>query len=174
MIRNFLYRPAWKIARGYFDRYSAEIWDDATCDFFEDAAREWEASLAEYRRECYSKQRTARFMGIHPWDWFDLQIPYPPAPVPGHVSREAVLEQLTMIDLLKYFSLPYRDGYNKIVISCPFHREKTPSLSVDTTSQRWYCFGEGRGGDTLAFIQEMEECAFVHALKVGAQIAGLT
>lgn len=36
---------------------------------------------------------------------------------------------------------------------CPFHSEKTPSFAVDPKGQRFKCFGCGKQGDVLDFIQ---------------------
>ena len=38
---------------------------------------------------------------------------------------------------------------------CPFHKEKTPSFSVDSQKQRYHCFGCGDGGDVIAFIMKI-------------------
>ena len=35
---------------------------------------------------------------------------------------------------------------------CPFHNEKTPSFSVDSESQLYYCFGCHKGGTALNFV----------------------
>ena len=40
---------------------------------------------------------------------------------------------------------------------CPFHAEKSPSISVHPSRQYFYCFGCNRGGDVIAFLQEYEK-----------------
>lgn len=37
-------------------------------------------------------------------------------------------------------------------IACPFHREKTPSLSFNEDKGIWHCFGCGAGGTLLRFM----------------------
>lgn len=39
-------------------------------------------------------------------------------------------------------------------ISCPFHREKTPSLKLSANG-RWHCFGCGAGGDVIDFTAQL-------------------
>lgn len=56
---------------------------------------------------------------------------------------------------------------------CPFHKEKTPSFSVDEENGLFYCFGCHKGGDMIAFVQEMEGVGFKEALEVLAQKAGV-
>lgn len=48
---------------------------------------------------------------------------------------------------------------------CPFHNEKTPSFSVDSESQLYYCFGCHKGGTALNFVMEMERMEFQEAVK---------
>ena len=48
---------------------------------------------------------------------------------------------------------------------CPFHNEKTPSFSVDSENQLYYCFGCHKGGTALNFVMEMERMEFVDAVK---------
>lgn len=47
---------------------------------------------------------------------------------------------------------------------CPFHSEKTPSLKKDK-SNRWYCYGCGKGGDTIDLIQSMYDLSMGAAIK---------
>lgn len=71
-------------------------------------------------------------------------------------------------------------GYVKMVSAganfrglCPFHREKTPSFMVSREKQIFHCFGCGKGGDVITFIEEMEGMEFKEALKLLAERAGL-
>ncbi len=48
---------------------------------------------------------------------------------------------------------------------CPFHEEKTPSFSVDPVGKLYYCFGCGKGGDVVRFVQETEGLDFADAIR---------
>lgn len=50
-------------------------------------------------------------------------------------------------------------------LSCPFHSDKTPSFKIDTDKQRFYCFGCGVSGDSIAFIQRLNGSNFKEALQ---------
>lgn len=56
---------------------------------------------------------------------------------------------------------------------CPFHREKTPSFMVSREKQIFHCFGCGKGGDVITFIEEIEGMEFKEALRLLAERAGL-
>ncbi len=57
---------------------------------------------------------------------------------------------------------------------CPFHREKTPSFSVQPVKQFYYCFGCNNGGNVFHFIMHIENLDFVEALRFLADRAGMT
>ena len=56
---------------------------------------------------------------------------------------------------------------------CPFHSEKTPSFTVFTATQGYYCFGCGAGGDVITFIRQMENLEYIPALEFLAKRAGI-
>lgn len=56
---------------------------------------------------------------------------------------------------------------------CPFHNEKTPSFTIYTDSQSFFCFGCGAGGDAITFIRRIENLDYVEAVKVLAERAGM-
>ncbi|MEA2015715.1 MAG: DNA primase [Actinomycetota bacterium] len=55
---------------------------------------------------------------------------------------------------------------------CPFHKEKTPSFTVDTSKQLYHCFGCGEGGDVISFIEKIENMEFVEAVEFLAKKVG--
>ena len=57
---------------------------------------------------------------------------------------------------------------------CPFHKEKTPSFSVNPAKGFYKCFGCGKGGTAFNFIMEVEGLNFPEAIKRVAEMSGVT
>ena len=56
---------------------------------------------------------------------------------------------------------------------CPFHKEKTPSFSVNPQLGIYKCFGCGEGGDALSFIMKTKNVEFMDLIKDLAEEFGL-
>ena len=56
---------------------------------------------------------------------------------------------------------------------CPFHREKTPSFTVDRGKGLFYCFGCGTGGDVFKFLTLTERFTFPEAVEYVAGRVGI-
>ena len=56
---------------------------------------------------------------------------------------------------------------------CPFHTEKTPSMSIDAARGLYHCFGCGVGGDVFTFVQETQGLEFAEAVEMLADRAGI-
>jgi DNA primase len=56
---------------------------------------------------------------------------------------------------------------------CPFHREKTPSFTVDRNKGLFYCFGCGTGGDVFKFLTLTERFTFPEAVEHVASRYGI-
>ncbi|MBQ9039766.1 MAG: DNA primase [Clostridia bacterium] len=54
---------------------------------------------------------------------------------------------------------------------CPFHNEKTPSFSVDSEAQLYYCFGCHKGGTVINFVMDLERMDFMDAVRLLADRA---
>ena len=48
---------------------------------------------------------------------------------------------------------------------CPFHDDKTPSLSVTPSKNEWHCFGCGAGGDVIRFVEMFDRVDFKEAVR---------
>ncbi len=56
---------------------------------------------------------------------------------------------------------------------CPFHNEKTPSFTVSSDKQFYYCFGCGAKGNALGFVMEYDNIDFPQAVDVLAGTIGV-
>lgn len=56
---------------------------------------------------------------------------------------------------------------------CPFHKEKTPSFTVNDEKGFYHCFGCGAHGDAIKFITETRGLPFIDAVKELADQAGM-
>ncbi len=56
---------------------------------------------------------------------------------------------------------------------CPFHNEKTPSFTVYPSTQSFYCFGCGAGGDVITFTMKYRNLDYADALEYLAARAGI-
>lgn len=71
----------------------------------------------------------------------------------------------------KYVHLTKQGKYMKGL--CPFHSEKTPSFTVTPELQIFYCYGCGKGGNVIRFVEEMEGYTFPEAVRTLAEDAGI-
>lgn len=86
---------------------------------------------------------------------------------------ENLKENINIIDVISDYTPLKRSGKNYKGL-CPFHREKTPSFTVNPEKQFYYCFGCGVGGDIINFLMELENITFRQTLKILAERAGMT
>lgn len=49
---------------------------------------------------------------------------------------------------------------------CPFHGEKTPSFCVQDNKRLWHCYGCGKHGDILDFVQLTHKCSLPEAAEI--------
>lgn len=56
---------------------------------------------------------------------------------------------------------------------CPFHSEKSPSFSVSPEKGIFKCFGCGKGGNLITFVQLYERLDFPETLKLLSEYSGI-
>ena len=87
---------------------------------------------------------------------------------------DAVRERTDIVQAISQHLQLRKAGRDSMVGLCPFHAEKTPSLSVSPSKQVYYCFGCGEGGNVFKFVQKVENLSFVEAVERLAGPAGIT
>ena len=55
---------------------------------------------------------------------------------------------------------------------CPFHKDDTPSLSVEPAKGLWHCFGCGVGGDGITFLEKSLGLTFGQAADQWRELSG--
>lgn len=69
-----------------------------------------------------------------------------------------------IVDVVSEYVKLEKKGKNHFGL-CPFHREKTPSFSVEETKQIFYCFSCNKGGNVFQFISLAEKLDFIESVK---------
>jgi DNA primase len=70
-----------------------------------------------------------------------------------------------IVDVVSARTSLRRASSSRFTGRCPFHEERTPSFSVDPVDKLYYCFGCGKGGDVVRFVQETENLDFAGAIE---------
>ena len=83
-----------------------------------------------------------------------------------------IFDSVDIVDVIQDFvSLKKRGTDYKAC--CPFHDEKTPSFSVSPTKGIFKCFGCGKAGNAVTFVQLHENISYVEALRYVAKKYGI-
>ncbi|MBO5713554.1 MAG: DNA primase, partial [Clostridia bacterium] len=90
--------------------------------------------------------------------------------------KQELLEKNNIVDVVGRYCTLQRKGSTNHWACCPLpgHTEKTPSFAVNEVGQFYHCFGCGKSGDVIKFIQEVENLNFVDAVKFLAESSGIT
>lgn len=86
---------------------------------------------------------------------------------------DRIREAIDLVELVSEVTKVRKTGRSFMAV-CPFHQEKTPSMSVDRARGLYHCFGCGKGGDVFSFVQETQGVDFREALEMLARKAGIT
>ncbi|MDA8403272.1 MAG: CHC2 zinc finger domain-containing protein [Desulfobacteraceae bacterium] len=73
--------------------------------------------------------------------------------------------QTDLIHLIESKGITLKKNGKGYVGLCPFHDDKTPSLSVNPTTNLWQCFGCGAAGDAIRFVELFDQVKFPEAIN---------
>lgn len=85
---------------------------------------------------------------------------------------DEVREKNDIVDVISPYVRLTKRGSNYVGL-CPFHNEKTPSFSVNSSRQCFHCFGCGVGGNSISFVMKYENLTFTEAVKQLADKVGM-
>lgn len=85
---------------------------------------------------------------------------------------QEVRDKNNIVDVVRGYVELHQKG-NTYWACCPIHNEKTPSFAVNESKGQYHCFGCHAHGDTISFVQAMEHCSFMDAIKILGERIGL-
>ncbi len=77
---------------------------------------------------------------------------------------DLIKDTADIVDVVSEF-VPLQAAGKNMKGLCPFHSEKTPSFFVSKERQIFNCFGCGKKGNSIIFIQEYKNISFMEALQ---------
>ena len=86
---------------------------------------------------------------------------------------DEVIRSNDIVEVISQYIHLKRSGRNYFGI-CPFHNEKSPSLSVSPEKQIFHCFGCGVGGNVITFVRKIEDIGYRESIQLLAEKANIT
>lgn len=92
------------------------------------------------------------------------------------IPQSFIQELLSRVDIVELVSkvAPLKKTGKNYMCCCPFHKEKTPSFSVNAQKQFYKCFGCGASGSAIGFVMQYEGIGYVEAIHRLAEQVGMT
>jgi DNA primase catalytic core len=89
--------------------------------------------------------------------------------------RALSAEAIRKLDPSQIFGryLALRPAGSSLKALCPFHPEKTPSFHINPSTKLWHCFGCGKGGNAVQFIEQIEKISYADAVRKLTDWAGI-
>lgn len=87
----------------------------------------------------------------------------------GKITQEDVDKVRQTADLYEIVSADVQlksAGGGRFMGLCPFHDDKSPSMSVNPQMGLWHCFACGAGGDTFKYIEQRDGVDFRGAVEL--------
>lgn len=92
--------------------------------------------------------------------------------IPDSAIRE-IRERTDLAEVIASCGIEMKRAGADFVALCPFHHEKTPSFHIHPNTGYYKCFGCGKSGDAIKFLQEYQGMSFVDAVTALAERCGV-
>lgn len=81
------------------------------------------------------------------------------------MTRDEIMAANPILPLITAYGIPFKRSGSRVIISCPFHKENTPSCAVDEAKNVFHCFGCGQGGGVIDLVAKMENLSIGQAMR---------
>lgn len=85
---------------------------------------------------------------------------------------DRILDAANIVDVIGRYVNLHKRGANYFGC-CPFHNEKTASMSVSPSKKMFKCFGCGKSGNVISFVADMEGINYGEAARLLAHQYGI-
>jgi hypothetical protein len=85
---------------------------------------------------------------------------------------EAINRGVDLVALARERGIEVQKNGGSWMGRCPFHEDRTPSLSITPGKNLFQCFGCGAAGDAIRFVELLDKVSFPEAFKALLAAAG--
>jgi len=78
---------------------------------------------------------------------------------------EAIKRSIDLVALVESKGIKLKKNGQCYFGLCPFHDDHNPSLSINPSTNLWQCFGCGKGGDGIRFVELIDRVDFKEAVR---------
>ena len=87
--------------------------------------------------------------------------------------KERVRQAVDIVDVISA-TLEIQPQGRNFVARCPWHNDRSPSMTINQERQSWKCWPCDIGGDVFSFVMRRDGVDFPGALRVLADVAGIS
>lgn len=80
-------------------------------------------------------------------------------------SLQRLQESIDLVDLISHYNISVVKVGSNYMAVCPFHDDKTPSMSISQEKGLYYCHACGATGNGITFVKEYEKLDFQEAVE---------
>ncbi|EWM25065.1 dna primase [Nannochloropsis gaditana] len=125
----------------------------------------------QFRRCCSSKRHylpSTAALALRPSSSASVQ-----GAAEGSEMKERIRASVPLSDVIKQHVDLDEKGDGQWMGCCPFHDDKSPSMSVSDDKGLYHCFSCGAGGDIFSFVSNIGGLSFPEAMELLADEAGI-
>ena len=78
---------------------------------------------------------------------------------------DAIKTEVDLVSLVEAKGIKLKKNGQSYFGLCPFHGDKTPSLSINPHENLWQCFGCGEAGGVIRFVELFDRVGFPEAVR---------
>lgn len=79
--------------------------------------------------------------------------------------KNQIKSSLSIVDIAEKYGFSLKKKGDEFWCCCPFHKEKTPSFSVNPKKNSFCCLGCHESGDEIDFVMKLFKCSFKDAIE---------